>query len=93
MKKRLTARFALVLCFVVSGFFLNPCMASDDVPGITKEALITLLGTPDLILLDVRIESHWNGAAHKIKDAVRVNPKDFDTWSDTYPKQKTIVLY
>jgi hypothetical protein len=64
------------------------------VPRMTKEELKLLLGNPDVIIVDVRIESDWKESKWKIKGAVREDPeKDINTWVDKYPKDKTLVFY
>ena len=85
--------FFVILSLAIAGLFVIPALASEDVPRITKEELKALLGNPDVILLDVRIESHWNASEFKIKDAIRERPKEFGSWVDKYPKEKTIVFY
>jgi hypothetical protein len=65
-----------------------------EVPRITKEKLLSMMGSPDLVLLDVREESQWKESKWKIKGAVRENPEDdVITWADKIPKDKTLVLY
>ncbi|HAM51052.1 MAG TPA: hypothetical protein DCP92_10325 [Nitrospiraceae bacterium] len=64
-----------------------------DVPRITKEELKAKLGSPDLVLLDVRAKNDWEKSDEKITGAVRMNPETVDTWAGTLPKDKEIVLY
>jgi rhodanese-related sulfurtransferase len=65
-----------------------------EVPRITKEELRSLLGNPDVIIVDVRIEDHWKASQWKIKSTIREDPeKDINTWPDKYPKDKTLVFY
>jgi rhodanese-related sulfurtransferase len=64
-----------------------------DVPRITKDELKPMLGNPDLIIIDVRIESSWNESDAKIKGAVREQPIHIESWANKYPKDKTLVLY
>jgi rhodanese-related sulfurtransferase len=64
------------------------------VPRITKEELKSLLGNPDVIILDVRLKEEWKESKWKIPGAVREDPKkDINTWADKYPKDKTLVFY
>jgi rhodanese-related sulfurtransferase len=61
---------------------------------MTKEELKSLLGNPDFIIVDVRIEEHWKENKWKIQGAVREDPeKDINTWANKYPKDKTLVFY
>jgi hypothetical protein len=64
-----------------------------DVPKITKEELRAMLGRPDLIVIDVRIERDWKASSLKITGAVWEDFMDVETWAKKYPKDKTIVLY
>ena len=80
------------------GFALSGCLQYlapyREVPRITKEDLRSLLGNPDVIIVDVRIEEHWKESKSKIQGAVREDPeKDINTWADKYPKDKTLVFY
>ena len=66
-----------------------------QVPRMTKEELKAslLLGNPDLLILDVRTARQWEESKEKIQGAVREDPEKVNTWSDKYPKNKTLVLY
>jgi rhodanese-related sulfurtransferase len=64
------------------------------VPKMTKEDLKPLLGNPDVIIVDVRVEDEWKEAKSKIQGAVREDSeKDINTWANKYPKDKTVVFY
>jgi rhodanese-related sulfurtransferase len=94
MKKTLvTALTALTLCLtlIIAGHTLAG--AEDEAPFITKDELKAKLDAPDLILLDVRSQSHWDESTIKIKGAIREDKKQFKAWSNKYPKDKTLVLY
>ena len=60
---------------------------------MSKEELKGLLGSDDLIILDVRTGSDWKSSEFKIKGAVREEPGAVDKWAGKYDKGKTIVLY
>jgi hypothetical protein len=83
----------LLIAFVLTGCLQN--LASNaNVPRMTKEELKSLLGNPNVIVLDVRIPEDWNRSTLKIKGAVREDPeKDYKTWASKYPKDKTLVFY
>jgi hypothetical protein len=80
---------AVVLLWV----FTATAVASDDVPRMTTQELKGLLGSGDVIILDVRTSGDWKGSTSTIKGAIREDPQAFDTWADTYPKDKTLVLF
>ena len=73
--------------------FTAAAVASDDVPRMSKQELKGLLGSADVITLDVRTSKDWKGSTSTIKGAIREDPQAFDTWGDTYPKDKTLVLF
>jgi rhodanese-related sulfurtransferase len=50
---------------------------------MTREELKSLLGNPDVIILDVREESDWEESKWRIPGAVREDPeKDMNLWVD-----------
>ena len=64
------------------------------VPKMTKEELKSLLGNPEVMIIDVRIEDEWKEAKWKIQGAVREDSeKDINTWANKYPNDKTLVFY
>ncbi len=64
------------------------------VPKMTKEELRSLLGNPDVIIIDVSVEEDYKENKFKIQGAVREDAeKDLNTWADKYPKDKTLVFY
>jgi rhodanese-related sulfurtransferase len=58
-----------------------------------KDALKAKLGSPEVLIIDVRSYTDWVISSEKIKGAVRENYRDFDGWYAKYPQDKTIVLY
>ena len=85
----------LLLIFLLAGLLagLTAIASASDVPKITKEELKAMLGNPDLIIIDVRIERDWKSSALKVKGAVWEDFLDVDTWARKYSRDKTIVLY
>ena len=64
------------------------------VPKMTKEELKSLLGNPDVSIIDVRVEDDWKEAKWKIQGAVREDSeKDINTWANKYSKDKTLIFY
>jgi len=74
---------------------LQPGAAStDQVPRMTKEQLLPLLGNPDVVVLDARLAREWKVSLFKIKGAVRLDSKEnMKSMMETLPKDKTLVLY
>lgn len=60
---------------------------------MTTTELKDMLGSQDLVILDVRSGRDWSASEVKITGAVRANGDDFGNWGNNYPKEKTIVLY
>jgi len=84
---------AFLVTFVLTGCLQNLALDA-KVPRMTKEELKSLLGNPDVIVLDVRIADEWKRSDLKIKGAVHEDPeKDYRTWASKYPKDKTLVFY
>jgi len=69
------------------------CTGPKDVPLITKEELQAKLGSPNLIVLDVRSIVDWNLAKNKIVGARRVDLDQVEAWAEELPKGQEIVLY
>jgi rhodanese-related sulfurtransferase len=69
------------------------CAGPKDVPLITKEELRAKLGSPDLLILDVRSIVDWKVAKNKIVGARRVDLDQVEAWADQLPKDQEIVLY
>lgn len=63
----------------------------NDVPRMTKEELKTLLGSPEVVILDVRFGG--GSAPRRITGSVFEDPEKVSVWSANYPKEKKIVLY
>ena len=72
-----------------------PGSASEiKVPRITKEELKSMIGKPEVIILDVRAALDWKESEWKITGAVREDRKGkSNEWMDKYPKDKIMVLY
>jgi 3-mercaptopyruvate sulfurtransferase SseA len=62
-------------------------------PLMTKEQLRPLLGSPDLTVIDVRVEEQWKFSNRKIPGAVHEDPELIVTWEGKYPKASTLVVY
>ena len=68
-------------------------MKGAEVERITKESLKEMLDDPMLVIMDVRVKSHWESSKRKIKGAIREDPKDVEAWMNQYDRDKTLVLY
>ena len=81
----------LSLLFILMVLVTTPLFAS-SVPIMDKDELKSLLGSKDLVILDVRQGRDWSTSEFKIKDALRVDDGDLSV-ARNYPKDNTIVLY
>jgi len=93
MSRRHLFRILTLSAVVLLWVFTATAVTSDDVPRMSKQELKRLLGSADVIILDVRTSRDMEGSTSTIKGAIRVDPQAFDTWADTYPKDKTLVLF
>ncbi len=93
MIKRETRVFALVSSFIMLGMMSRMALAA-EVPRIRTEELKSMLGNPEVIIIDVRTGGDWDKSKEKIKGAVREDPnKNAKSWAEKYSQDKTIVLY
>ena len=66
---------------------------SKDIPLVTKKGLKSMMGNPDVIILDVRHEQQWKASELKISGAIHENPKKVESWAKNYSKDKTLIFY
>ena len=96
-RTRVKAGWAFAAILVLLGGLATMALAmgqGPEVPRMTKEELLPMLGRPDVIILDVRVGDEWKKSPWKIKGAVRENPeKGVQPVAEKYPKDKTYVLY
>ena len=94
---RVRAAMALAASLVLLGGLATMALAmgkGPEIPRMTKEELLPMLGNPDVVILDVRIGDEWKKSPWKIKGAVREDPeKGVQPVVEKYPKDKTYVLY
>lgn len=96
-RTRVKAAMALAASLVLLGGLVTMARAmgkGPEIPRMTKEELLPMLGNPDVVILDVRIGDEWKKSPWKIKGAVREDPeKGVQPVVEKYPKDKTYVLY
>ena len=86
MKKILIAVLVTILTSAVQ-------VIGADVQTIDKDELKQLLGSADLVVLDVRTAGDWDSSEYKITGALRADPSDVEDWADDFSRDKTYVLY
>ena len=64
-----------------------------EVQIIDKDGLKDMLGSENLVVIDVRTGRDWSSSEFKIKGAVREEPGKTTSWAGRYSKDKTYVLY
>lgn len=83
----------LLLALTLVLMSIGVSSAGTDVPLMTTDELKAMLDDPDVLILDVRRGKDWTSSEFKIKGATYAKPEAYDTWANTYPKTKKIVLY
>lgn len=83
----------LLLALTLVMMSIGVSSAGTDVPLMTTDELKAMLDDPDVLILDVRRGKDWTSSEFKIKGATYAKPEAYDTWANTYPKTKKIVLY
>jgi rhodanese-related sulfurtransferase len=91
LKRIYLAAFMLAAVLIMTGVASHSSAA--DVLRISKEELRGMLGSPGLVLIDVRTEKEWKKSDKKITGATWEDADELDVWVDKYPKDKTLVLY
>ncbi len=90
MGKRVMVVFLSIFTVMVACQTLT---VAKEVPVMTKDQLKSMLGNPDLTIIDVRYGLDWTESDMKIQGAVREDPVNVKSWADKYPKDRIIVLY
>jgi len=85
----------LLIVAIVAALFawqaIGVAAGREEIPRMTKEELKPLLGSPEVVVLDVRFGG--GNAPTKIAGAVYENPEKVADWSIKYPKENRVVLY
>lgn len=83
--------FAFAVLFLAVGRV--PAFGAGDDLRISADAFKKVLGSPELIVVDVRDPISWSKSDSKIKGAIRKDPRELTSWEKTFPKNKEIVFY
>lgn len=81
----------VVAAALVAGYAI--LAMTQDANMISTDELKKMLGSPDLVVIDVRSLGDWESSDLKIQDAVREDPAKVASWLDKYPKDKRLVFY
>jgi len=90
MKK---GRLMLALACMAYVGFATPDARAAEAARMSKDELKGKLGSPEVVVIDVRSYIDWLFSGDKIVGAVREDYRNFDRWYANYPKEKTLVLY
>ena len=80
----------LVVMLLLSG---APSLWAGAVKTMDKEELKAMLGSPDVVILDVRRGRDWSSSEFQITGAQRLENDGIASAVSTISKDKTIVLY
>ena len=94
MKRIISALLKISVALTLVAAFSFHAVAG-SAPRITKEGLKSMLGDPNLVIVDLRRSKDWHSSEYKIKGAVRVDPdpRKVESWASSYGKDKTLVVY
>ena len=92
MKKKMI-RLVVVAAYIAMAITMGQTATAADIPLMTKEDLKAKLGTPHLVIVDLRVGTDWKASEMKIKGAVRGDPQNIESWAKKYPEDTTFVLY
>jgi len=68
-------------------------LSAGAVATIDKDELKAMLGSSELILVDVRAAADWDSSDSKIQGAVRLPADEIDTAVRNFPRDHTLVFY
>ena len=68
-------------------------MAKPAIKLIGPATLKGMLGTPRVMIIDLRTPSSYASSGKMIKGAVRRDPGQVPIWAKALPRDKTLVLY
>jgi hypothetical protein len=92
IKKR-GAILSWALSLTLLGVLLHTAVARATVEKMTKEELRAMLGSAEVVIVDVRLGKDWKASEVKIPGAIRVEPAAVESLATRYPKDKTLVFY
>ena len=90
--RKIIVLMTIAALFALTAPFVAPA-AAQEVRRISIEELKGMLGSPDLVVIDVRRGGDWLSSKVKIKGAVREDAERVESWMSKYPKDKTLVFY
>ena len=92
MPKRISFTAIMLTAVLIVSGIASRSAAADDL-RMSKDELRSMLGSADLVVIDVRTEKEWKKSDKKIIGSTWEDAEEVNAWADKYPKDKTIVLY
>ena len=92
IRQRLATLIVTVSLALVDLLF-QASVTQSAVAKMTKEELRAKLGSPDVVIVDMRLGKDWKASEEKIKGAIRVDPEAVESLAAKYPKDTILVLY
>jgi rhodanese-related sulfurtransferase len=83
----------LALRLTLLGVLLYAAVVQAAAARMTKEELRAVLGSAEVVVVDVRSGQEWTASEAKILGAIRVNPAEVESLATRYPKDTTLVFY
>ena len=83
----------ITVSLTLVGLMLQASVVQSAVAKMTKEELRAKLGSPDVVIVDVRLGKDWKASEEKIKGAVRMDLAEVESLAAKYGKDKTLVFY
>ena len=83
----------VTVSFTFVGLLFQASVVQGAVAKMTKEELRAKLGSPGVVIVDMRLGKDWKASEEKIKGAIRVEPEAVESLAAKYPKDTTLVLY
>ncbi len=90
-------RIAVIVSLIVVGLGIGlsaeALLTVDTVPRIGLQELKRRMGSPNLVIIDVRTRQDCEESTAKIKGSIREDSVDVDSWMARYPATQTLVFY
>ena len=93
MRNRITVVLVGAVALAMLCVFAQTVAADEKIVRMAMDELKARIDDPDVVIVDARINRDWNASKHKIKGAVRIDPKGSDSWLDAFPKTSLLVFY
>ena len=93
IRRQRLAMLTVTMSLTLVGLLLQASVAQSAVVKMTKEELRAKLGSPNVVIVDMRLGKDWKASEEKITGAIRVDPEAVESLAATYPTDTILVLY